>query len=308
MKHNEELPQRLVEMLSEDNFVIFLFHGVINQSNYKVRNYNGKHIQADLFAKCMKLLNDNGNSFSMDELLNYHIEKKKLPPKSFAITFDDGFENNFSVAAPILYDFKIPATIYITTEFIEKNKMSWIDRIEYAVENVHSKNLYMDWLKKDIALKDVNSKIYFLNSVRNYVKNTPDCDPNTFADMLCGQLGSHAITSSDDPLDKKMNWSQVSEANESELIIIGGHTHSHFILSYLNKKQLDNEIDTSFELLNKRAGINPIHYSYPEGLRHHYSENVINKLKKRGILCCPTAINGFNNISDDLFHLKRVMI
>ena len=308
MKHNEKSPQKLVEMLSEDNFIIFLFHGVINQSNYKVRNYNGKHIQANLFAKCMKLLNDNGNPISMDELLNHHAEKKKLPPKSFAITFDDGFENNLSVAAPILYDFKIPATIYITTEFIEKNKMSWIDRIEYAVENIHYKNLYMDWIKEEMVLKDIKSKIYFLDSVRNYVKNTPNCNPNTFADMICDQLGFHEINSSDDPLDKKMNWSQVSKAHANELIIIGGHTHSHFILSYLDKKQLDNEIDTSLELLDKKAGIKPIHYSYPEGLEHCYSENVINELKKRGILCCPTAIQGSNNILDDLFHLKRVMV
>ena len=51
MNHNEKLPQKLVEMLNEDTFVIFLFHGVINKSNYKVRNYNGKHIQANLFAQ-----------------------------------------------------------------------------------------------------------------------------------------------------------------------------------------------------------------------------------------------------------------
>lgn len=308
MNHNEKLPQKLLEMLSEDTFTIFLFHGVINKSNYKVRNYNGKHIQANLFAKCMKLLNDNGNAFSMDELLNHHVEKKKLPPNSFAITFDDGFENNISIAAPILYDFKIPSTIYVTTGFIESNKMSWIDRIEYAVENIHSKNFYMEWIKEEASLKDVKSKIYFLNSIRNYVKNTPNCNPDRFADLICDQLGFQEITSSDDPLDKKMNWNQVYKANSSELIIIGGHTHSHHILSYLNKKQLANEIDTSLELLNKKAGVKPTHYSYPEGLEHCYSENVIIELKKRGVLCCPTAIHGFNNILDDLFHLKRVMI
>ena len=40
-----------------------------------------------------------------------------FPPNSFAITFDDGFENNLSVAAPLLSDLKIPLTIYITTNF-----------------------------------------------------------------------------------------------------------------------------------------------------------------------------------------------
>lgn len=308
MSINETLPQELVNNLSQNNYVIFLFHGVINQSNYKVRNYNGKHIQANLFAKCIKLLNDTGNSVSMNEILNHHINKQDLPPKSFAVTFDDGFENNLSVAAPILYDYKVPATIYITTEFIEKNKMSWIDRIEYAVENISSINLNLDWINQKIFLKSVDSKISFLNLVRNYVKNSPNCNPNFFADNLCDQLGFSDILSTNDPLDKKMNWEEVSKANQSDLLTIGGHSHTHPILSYLDRNQLTDEIDTSLTLLKKKANVEPTHYSYPEGLKHCYSQNVINELKKKNVLCCPTAIYGVNNLSDDLFHLKRVMI
>ena len=308
MNHNDNLPKKLINMLSEDNYVIFLFHGVINQSNYKVRNYNGKHIQKDIFAKCIKLLKNNGNAFSMDNLIDHHSKKEKLPPKSFAITFDDGFENNFTVASPILYDFKVPATIYITTEFIEKNSMSWIDRIEFALENTHLKSIYAYWLKRKIVIKDSETKISFLNEIRSYVKNNSDCDSSIFANELCEQLGFSKIHSSNDPIDKKMSWDQVSEANKSDLLTIGGHTHTHPILSFLNNNQLSYELDTSIKLLKDKADIAPRHYSYPEGLKHCYSENVIKELKKRGVLCCPTAINGVNNLADDLFHLKRIMI
>lgn len=308
MNHNDNLPKKLVNMLSEDNFVIFLFHGVINQSNYKVRNYNGKHIQKDIFAKCIKLLKNNGNAFSMDNLIDRHSKKEKLPPKSFAITFDDGFENNFTVASPILYDFKVPATIYITTEFIEKNSMSWIDRIEFALENTDLKSIYAYWLKRKIVIKDSETKISFLNEIRSYVKNNSNCDSSIFANELCEQLGFSKIYSSNDPIDKKMSWDQVSEANKSDLLTIGGHTHTHPILSFLNNTQLSYELDTSIKLLKDKADITPRHYSYPEGLKHCYSENVIKELKKRGVLCCPTAINGVNNLADDLFHLKRIMI
>ena len=105
-----------------------------------------------------------------------------------------------------------------------------------------------------------------------------------------------------------MNWEEVSKANQSDLLTFGGHSHTHSILSYLNPSQLKEEIHRSLSLLKNKANVKPIHYSYPEGLEHCYSENVINELKKNGVLCCPTAINGVNNLSDDLFHLKRVMI
>ena len=105
-----------------------------------------------------------------------------------------------------------------------------------------------------------------------------------------------------------MSWMQVSEANKSDLLTIGGHSHTHSILSYLNSEQLNYEIDTSLELLDKKADVQSLHYSYPEGLKHCYSDNVIKELKKRGVRCCPTAISGKNNASDDLFHLRRIMI
>ena len=308
INHNKDLPQKLVEMLSEDSFVIFLFHGVIKNLKYEIRNYNHKHMESNLFAECIKVLKNNGKSFSMNDLLNPDFNKKKLPRKSFAITFDDGFENNLSIAAPILYDFNIPATIYITTEFIEKNAMSWIDRIEFVLENISSRTIYAHWLNKKIDIKNNQTKINFLNSVRNFVKNSPDCNPNTFANDLCEQNGYPNILSSDDPIDKKMSWKQVSEANKSDLLTIGGHSHTHSILSYLSSDQLNYEIDTSIELLNKKANVQTSHYSYPEGLEHCYSDNVINELKKRGVRCCPTAISGTNNVSDDLFNLKRIMV
>ena len=42
--------------------------------------------------------------------------------------------NNYSIAAPILNDLKIPATFYFSTDFVENNTMSWIDKIEYCFE------------------------------------------------------------------------------------------------------------------------------------------------------------------------------
>jgi len=69
-----------------------------------------------------------------------------------------------------------------------------------------------------------------------------------------------------------------------------------------------DEIQISIKLLKENAGIAPKHYSYPEGQEIDYSDKVIKELKSRGVLCCPTAIDGMNNLSTDLFHLKRIMV
>lgn len=308
MQLDEDLPERMAERLGADHLAIFLFHGVIPRQRHRVRNYSGKHIEADLFARCMKRLRSDGHALSMDEVMHHCEQHKPFPARSYAITFDDGFENNLSVAAPILADLGIPATIYVTSGLVETNGMSWIDRIEYVIEDVESQDLEVDWAPAPFSIRDTESRIDFLKAVRRYVKNDPSCDPNEFADALCARLGRPGRMSTDDPLDLKMNWEQVRAAHASGYITIGGHSHTHPILSFLSPERLAEEIDTSLDLLATKAGVGPTHYSYPEGLAHCYSEAVIAELKHRGVRCCPTAMDGINQTGADPFHLRRIMI
>ena len=308
VKLDNNLPDWMVARLDEQELAIFLFHGVVTKNTYGVRNYTGKHISSELFARCIAGVSRQGNALSMDEVLHFCETQTPFPPKSYAITFDDGFENNLTVAAPILYDFDVPATIYVTTEFIEKNRMSWIDRIENAVEHASEQTINPQWANESFTLRNTESRIRFLTAVRKYVKSSPECDSNTFASELCSELGVHPEPEANGELDRKMSWAQVNSAAQSELITIGGHSHTHPILSFLSRQQLAYELDSCFDLLKDKAGVGPAHFSYPEGLAHCYSEEVIEALKKRGVCCSPTAIDGTNAIGSDPFHLKRVMV
>jgi peptidoglycan/xylan/chitin deacetylase (PgdA/CDA1 family) len=308
MTNDLELPDRLSSSLADEGVVIFLFHGVIKHHHRGVRNYTRKHIGELLFARCIASLRKKGYPLSMQDVMCHCIEKKPFPDRSFAITFDDGFENNLSVAAPILADFKVPTTIYVTTGFIDANAMSWIDRIEYAVENAPSQKLTLEGSEETFAFDDRESRIAFLKAVRTLVKNNPHCDGNVFADQLCARLGYPCPMCGDSELDLKMTWDQVRSAHQNEWITIGGHSHTHPILSYLNPESLSNELDVSISLLKNKAGIGPEHYSYPEGLSHCYNGRVIAALKQRGVQCCPTAINGINRCETDTFELKRMMV
>lgn len=304
---HDGLPAQLARRLTADRLAIYLFHGVIVRQRHRVRNYTGKHLEADLFARCMEALATQGRAVSMNEVLSACENGDPLPPRAFAITFDDGFANNLTVAAPILADFDIPLTIYVTTGFVDANGMSWIDRIEYAVEEAPDQDISVDWAPEPFPLRDDDSRIAFLKAVRHHVKNTPRCDADAFADELCARLGKPGRLSSDDPLDLKMTWNDVRAANNGGMITIGGHSHTHPILSFLSIERLEGELDTCMDLLRTRGGVEPTHFSYPEGLAHCYSATVIAELKKRGVRCCPTAIDGVNAKGADPFELRRIM-
>ncbi|HWP95226.1 MAG TPA: polysaccharide deacetylase family protein [Syntrophomonadaceae bacterium] len=298
----------LQDRLNDHKLSIFLFHGVVNNSDYTVRNYTRKHLPSGYFRECISSLSKSGYALSMDDVIKYHQTGEPFPPGAFVVTFDDGFENNYSVAAPILCDYKVPATFYFSTFFIETNAMSWIDHIEYCFENTKQLSLRLPWQVESVDIGTVQNKLMILDYLRAYVKTDASISEELLVKEIYRQCGSEEIKSSDDPLDLKVTWKQVQELSGHKLFTIGGHSHHHVNLAFLSNTELENEIKTSFMLMKDKAGITLRHYSYPEGLEYCYSPQVIAILKKYGIECCPTAIDGTNQSSDDLFHLKRIAV
>lgn len=86
-------------------------------------------VSAVTFRTHLQYLKDNQfNVMPLDGMLNTLRSGKDLPPKSVAITFDDGYDNNIEQAAPILQQFGFPYTIFVNPQLIDENKhyvMTW---------------------------------------------------------------------------------------------------------------------------------------------------------------------------------------
>ena len=275
-----------LKKLREETFVIFLFHGVINDGNTGVRNYSRKHLLAEEFEILIKKLKEKGNPISMNDIIYHHDNGKQLPPYSYAINFDDGFENNYSVAATILEKYLTPATFYVSTNLVDKNLMTWIDQIEYCFEKVSHASIKLPWSEKDFQLNSRELKINCLKDIRNQVKKDPSkFDPKKLVKNIFKQCRVNMVSSNNHPLDQKMNWAQVSELHHNKLFTLGGHSHNHESLGLLESKVMKNEIVSSINFLKNKAGISSHHYSYPEGQKIDFNESVIMELKKNDIRC-----------------------
>lgn len=293
--------------LGERTFVIFLFHGVIHANTHPVRNYNKKHLPLDEFTAILESLCRSGAAVSMPQIVSASLGADPLPPRAFAVTFDDGFENVYSVAAPVLRRLGLPATFYFTTKFVDENAPSWVDMIDYAVEITSSFRLSLPFVAGPRVYDTPRKKRELLESIRGFVKSNPAIDPYEFAEEVWRQLDVK-VMKPDPELDQKLSWEKVRALADDDLFTIGGHSHTHRILEYLSQAELGEEIATSLNKL--RSNINkPIkHYSYPEGLANCYSDRVIAALKSHGIVCSPTAEHGVNRLGDDLFRLKRIAV
>lgn len=297
---------RYSTLLDAGRFTIFLFHGVVREHRHTVRNYTRKHLDEVTFTGILDDLAAHGMPVSLSEILAIRQRGGALPERAFAVTFDDGFENNASVAAPLLRQWAIPATFYVTTGFVDGGGVSWIDMIEAAVEATPEVRLRLPCPAPPVC-RTPEEKRALLDAVRAWVKPRPDIDPYAFAREVCEELGATALPP-DPELDGKLSWDQVRELDADRLFTVGGHGHTHRVLEHLPDDELAREIMTSLEMLSDGVGHAIEHYSYPEGLRSCYSPRVIKLLRANGIVCAPSAEPGTNGLIDDPFHWKRVMV
>jgi peptidoglycan/xylan/chitin deacetylase (PgdA/CDA1 family) len=297
--------ERLTGVLAEDTLAIYLLHGVIERQRHEVRNYTRKHVEAAEFRTLVAALGERGTPLSIDDALEALAGRRPLPPRSFVVSFDDGFRNNLAVAGPILEELGVPAVFYVTTGFVEDGGASWTDMIEYAVEGADAGSLSLFGERLPLGSRD--EKVATLDRIRAEVKTRPEIDPYELAGEVLTAVGPGAFEP-DPQLDAKLSWDDVAAMGRHPLFTIGGHSHTHRIMSFLDDAELRREVTTSVRLLSDALGEPLRHYSYPEGLAHCYDERVIGELRAAGIVCSPSAIEGVNRVGADPFHLRRTWV
>jgi peptidoglycan/xylan/chitin deacetylase (PgdA/CDA1 family) len=97
---------------------ILMYHMI--RDPIKGAKFNSLRVSPELFEKQLRYLSENGwHFFTMSELVDL---KDLLPDKSIALTFDDGYQDNFTNALPILKKYKAKATIYLV---VDRHNREW---------------------------------------------------------------------------------------------------------------------------------------------------------------------------------------
>lgn len=278
-----------------DKSYILLYHGVTDSKSIGIENFSKKHINATIFEKQMKWISENKNVVS--------IRNIKDKPNSVAVTFDDTFKNIHDVALPILKKYNIPATFFITTNFIDSKKYFWVDELEHMINFSIKNKIKVDGKVYNVV--DDTSKIATLSEIKYKLKNSIPSDRDLFLKKIKSQTGWNDNVVIDNY--KMLTSDDVKNLDNYPMYEVGGHTVNHEILSYLTDNELEYEISECIKTLENIVGRKIDLFSYPEGQEHHYNKKVINCLKDNGITISPSAIDGFLGDEDE-FNYRRIMV
>jgi peptidoglycan/xylan/chitin deacetylase (PgdA/CDA1 family) len=104
-----------------DGFGILMYHRVVDPSPRVPKptwNVTPKRLREQLLG----LLTRGFRARSLSSAVTAHLRGESIPSNVFVVTFDDGYENNYSHALPVLRELNVPATIFLATKYLDSDR------------------------------------------------------------------------------------------------------------------------------------------------------------------------------------------
>src|SRR5262249_47242134 len=109
--------------------VILRYHSVTEDADTPLSYIDpGLSVPVDGFDRQMRLLREHYTPVSLGHILECILEGRALPHLAVAVTFDDGYLDNYRCAFPVLKKYGVPATFYITAGCVEQPEPLWPSR------------------------------------------------------------------------------------------------------------------------------------------------------------------------------------
>jgi len=232
---------------------ILYYHHVFPDKN----PYHPEDLTSRQFDQQIRFLAKNFNILSLKQAISL-LKKKALPAKALVITFDDGYQDNYTIAAPILEKHHCAATFFIATQGVSKGYL-WNDVIEQTLRTTTVKGISKNIIGKVINITTEHEKIAAFEQLMMKLKFLNHKNRTEKIAQLSQELNVKDIKQS------MMSAKQIADLHQRGFSI-GAHTHSHTILSTESNEDSYRELTTNKNNLEEIIG-NPIEFlAFPNGL------------------------------------------
>lgn len=214
---------------------------------------------AAAFRRIVRFL---ARNFRVRPLHEAFVEQRRngLSGHTVAITFDDGYADNLTVALPVLREYRAPATFFVTSGFLDGGMM-WNDKV---IESFRSHDgAVLD--ARPVGLErydtsDRRSRAAAIRSVISNLKYKSDTERHEIASWL---MKSGNVVLRDNLM---LTTEQLRELARDPIAEIGGHTVSHPILKRLAPAEARREIEGGKRDLESILGGEVRSFAYPNGI------------------------------------------
>jgi peptidoglycan/xylan/chitin deacetylase (PgdA/CDA1 family) len=227
------------------------------------------------------------------------VREDRLPPRAVCITFDDGYRSVHDLALPVLREFKLPATVFVTSGHLGESNM-WNDRIIEAVQTLPANELDLSPFGLGrYPLASLDERKRSLAGLTEASKYLPPAQRRRLVGHLENMVG--------DQLSHGLMLTPEMVVNlDRHGVEIGAHTITHPILSKLDDAAAAREIAGSKHELEDLIGKPVRMFAYPNGkVGKDYDARHVAMVQKAGFDAAFTTAVGAISRGQDRFQLPR---
>lgn len=237
---------------------IFIFHRVLPAPDPMVNDVPG----AAAFGELCQWLAAWFNVLPLDRATEL-LTRGALPERAAAITFDDGYQDNCTVAMPILRRHGLTATFFIATDYLNGGCM-WNDVVAESMRQCSAPVLdlsglatgaaplgryaVVNWAQRRQAAQHITGAVKYLD---------PEVRRKVVAEIA-------RIAGAREPTDLMMTAEQVRQLAQAGMQV-GAHTATHPILAKLQRAAAKADVARSKQALEGILQREVSLFAYPNG-------------------------------------------
>lgn len=269
----------------------------------------GLAVSPSRFADHLHWLGRSRRVLPLDEFVARH-GARELPANAVALTFDDGYSCVAEIAAPMLEKARLPATIFIPAESIERGRPFWWDELRELVLSHDEDHLILHGTRFELgprhsddgrwppgARPHTSRQAAFRRIWTELKEKTP-----AELEVATEQLRSQVRGTAGAEVPRPMSPEQVRKTS-SDRIRFGSHALTHPWLTRLSDAEKRREILGSVERIEALSGRRPSAFAYPYGNFDRTSERLV---EEAGFVCACATIGDPVSVNSRPFAMPRI--
>jgi len=293
---------RFAARLTAPSSVILMYHSIVEDPRLTHSCIGVSQSRAN-FEAHIRTLAHSFNPVTIDQVVQFAKSGVRLPAKSVAVTFDDGFSDNYDVALPILNRYGVPATFYIMVGAVETGRLPWYCRLNFAFRTTQRP----EWVDPE---HDRRYKVETAQDRETALKVATEAGAR-----MVGERQERFVQQIEESLDVEplgaedrliLDWEQVRALRKAGHIV-GGHTVSHPNLAQVAEEEARSEIVGCRRRLTEQIGGPVDHFSYPHpALNPQWTPHTLQITREAGFKSAVLTACGPVRQGDEPLGLKRI--
>lgn len=248
--------EKLFSAFASNNKLILCYHGIVSQPNL---NISVGPLSITEFEQHLQYFKQHFDVVPMQRMFEMYRDNYTPKRKTVAITFDDGYENNYTKAFPLLKKYNFPSTMFIISQCIENDGMvTWYDHLDIIKARLNPAAVDTSVVNRD-RVNTIGQLQWLIKTLTKQERDIlyTEFDKQVKLEDVIGKYPKENW--------KLMNKQQIVELSKTGLVEIAAHSHNHPNLGEIPPADAKNEVTVCKSVLENAIQQSVNSLAFPDG-------------------------------------------